>query len=38
MHDLCCEPNFGFAAKGVHDDKGNGLGMRPMNPLIQTQV
>jgi hypothetical protein len=38
MHALCCEPNLGLATKGGHDDKGNGFGMRPMHPLIQTQV
>ncbi len=35
---LCCEPNLGLAAKGGHDDKGNGFGMRPMHPLIPIQV
>jgi hypothetical protein len=38
MHVFCCEPNLRLATKGGHDDKGNGLGMRPMHPLIQTQV
>ncbi len=35
MRALCCEPNLGLATKGGHDDKGNGLGMRLMHPLIQ---
>lgn len=38
MHSLCCEPNLGLATMGGHDDKGNGLGMRPMHLLIQTHV